>query len=236
MSAPTLAERTARGVIAGMIAAAAAATVVGFWLSYAGLHSFALHAGLRGPEAWAWPSSVDLFILAGEAGVTIGALRGRRLTEEWAPWFYLALGFGASVTANVLHVDTAALGWIRYAAAAVPPVAAMLALAALLRQVYAWAETSAERARPSSHRRAASSPSPEPATAPAPRPRPVRSGSASGRPLFPLPPNPPPELIAAAAAMVDPPVNGRKLAELTGRSERTGRRWLEQAELVPAID
>ena len=43
------------------------------------------------------------------------------------------------MTANVLHVDPSALAWTRYAVAAVPPVAAMLALAALLRQVYQMA-------------------------------------------------------------------------------------------------
>ncbi len=136
----TLASQTVTGVIAGMVAATAIATAVGFWLSYAGLHDFALRAGLHGPEAWAWPASVDLFILAGEAGVTISALRR---AEDWQAWAYLAIGFAASVTANVLHVDPAALHWIRYAVAAVPPVAAMLALAALLRQVYRLAEDSA---------------------------------------------------------------------------------------------
>ena len=40
-----------------MVVATAAATLVGFWLSYDGLHAFALHAGLRGAEAWAWPGS-----------------------------------------------------------------------------------------------------------------------------------------------------------------------------------
>jgi hypothetical protein len=135
-----LATRTVTGVIAGMVAATATATAVGFWLSYDGLHVFALRAGLHGPEAWAWPASVDLFILAGEAGVTISALRRH---QDRAAWLYLAIGFAASVTANVLHVDPAALGWTRYAVAAVPPVAAMLALAALLRQVYRLAEHTA---------------------------------------------------------------------------------------------
>jgi hypothetical protein len=136
----TLASRTVTGVIAGMVAATATATAVGFWLSYDGLHVFALRAGLHGPEAWAWPASVDLFILAGEAGVTISALRRH---QDWAAWLYLAIGFAASVTANVLHVDPSGLFWIRYAVAAVPPVAAMLALAALLRQVYRLAEHAA---------------------------------------------------------------------------------------------
>lgn len=65
--------------------------------------------------------------------MTISALRR---AEDWQAWAYLAIGFAASVTANVLHVDPAALHWTRYAVAAVPPVAAMLALTALLRQVY----------------------------------------------------------------------------------------------------
>lgn len=137
MSAPsrTLAARTVTGVLAGMVAATAAATIVGFWLSYDGLHDFALHSGLIGPEAWAWPASVDLFIAAGEAGVTIAALRSRK---DWMAWAYLGLGAAASVTANVLHVAEVP-GWAKYAVAAVPPIAAMMALAALLRHVYAIA-------------------------------------------------------------------------------------------------
>jgi Protein of unknown function (DUF2637) len=128
-----LAARTVTGVVAGMVVATAAATVVGFWLSYSGLHDFAFRAGLRGLQAWAWPASVDFLIAAGEAGVTISALRRH---SDTAAWVYLALGFGASVTGNVLHVDAVTLAWTRYAVAAVPPTAAMLALAALMRQVY----------------------------------------------------------------------------------------------------
>jgi Protein of unknown function (DUF2637) len=129
----TLAGRTVTGVVAGMVLVTAAATAVGFWLSYSGLHDFALRAGLRGPEAWAWPSSVDLFIAAGEAGVTISALRRE---SDWPAWCYLGLGLAMSVTGNVLHVHPGPLPWPPYAVAAVPPIAAMLALGALLRQVY----------------------------------------------------------------------------------------------------
>ena len=67
-----------------LIISVIAATIVGFWLSYAGLHAFAFRAGLRGPEAWAWPASVDLFILAGELGVTISAVRGKTDRIAWA--------------------------------------------------------------------------------------------------------------------------------------------------------
>jgi len=116
-----------------MAAVTVIATGVGFWLSYAGLHSFAARTGLRGPEAWAWPSSVDLFILAGELGITISTLRDSR--ADWRAWVYFAAGAGPSVTFNVLHVTLHALGWAKYAVAATPPVAAVLALAALMQQI-----------------------------------------------------------------------------------------------------
>lgn len=109
------------------------ATGVGFWLSYAGLHSFDTRAGLTGPEAWAWPSSVDLFILAGELGITISTLRDGR--ADWRAWVYFAAGCGPSIAFNVLHVTLHAPGWGRYAVAATPPLAAVLALAALMQQV-----------------------------------------------------------------------------------------------------
>ncbi len=64
------------------------------------------------------------------------------------------------MTANVLHVDPSALAWTRYAVAAVPPVAAMLALAALLRQVYQMAGHQAPETAP-----AADIPLPEPPAA-----------------------------------------------------------------------
>ena len=132
----SFAQRVVRGAVGFMAAATVAATAVGFWLSYAGLHAFALRSGLRGAEAWAWPASVDLFILAGELGITISAIRGKR---DGLAWGYLLAGFLPSVAFNVLHVALAPPAWGRYAVAAVPPVAAMLALAALMRQVFSLA-------------------------------------------------------------------------------------------------
>jgi Protein of unknown function (DUF2637) len=116
-----------------MAAVTIIATGVGFWLSYAGLHSFAVLAGLSGPEAWAWPASVDLFILAGELGITISTLRDGR--PDWRAWGYFFAGCGPSVTFNVLHVTDHFPAWGKYAVAATPPVAAVLALAALMQQV-----------------------------------------------------------------------------------------------------
>jgi hypothetical protein len=116
-----------------MAAVTIIATGVGFWLSYAGLHSFAVLAGLSGPEAWAWPASVDLFILAGELGITISTLRDGR--PDWRAWCYFAAGCGPSVAFNVLHVTSHFPPWGKYAVAATPPIAAVLALAALMQQV-----------------------------------------------------------------------------------------------------
>jgi hypothetical protein len=139
-----LAQRVMRGSMIVMAVTTVTATAVGFWLSYAGLHSFATRAGLRGAEAWAWPASIDLFILAGELGITISAVR--RVRDPLA-WVYLAAGFGPSVLFNVLHVAVP-VSWGPFAVAAVPPVAAMLALAATMRQVYRLAELAAfERGR-----------------------------------------------------------------------------------------
>ena len=132
MTRGSLAARAVAACYALMAAVTVMATAVGFWLSYAGLHSFAARAGLRGPQAWAWPASVDLFILAGELGVTVAVLRDGR--TDWRAWVYFAAGAGPSVAFNVLHV-AAAPGWGRYAVAAAPPVAAVLALAALMQQV-----------------------------------------------------------------------------------------------------
>jgi hypothetical protein len=118
---------------AAMAVVTVVATAVGFWLSYVGLHAFAQRAGLRGPEAWAWPSSVDLFILTGELGITISTLRDG--AHDWRASVYFAAGCGPSVTFNVLHVFVALPRWGTYAVAATPPIAALLALAALMQQV-----------------------------------------------------------------------------------------------------
>ena len=129
----SFAQKVVRGAVTFMAVTTVAATVTGFWLSYAGLHSFALRSGLHGAEAWAWPASVDLFIMVGELGLTVSAIRH---IKDPLAWGYLLAGFGPSVVFNVLHVAAVTPAWGRYAVAAVPPVAAMLALAALMRQVF----------------------------------------------------------------------------------------------------
>lgn len=147
-----LADRVVRGAVAFMAFATVAATIVGFTLSYAGLHEFAERAGLRGPEAWMWPSSVDLFIAVGELGITVAAVSRKR---DPLAWVYLLAGFLPSVAFNVLHVAEFTVWWARYAVAAVPPVAAMLALAALMRQVYRLAVEAHQEGSPTTEIQAA---------------------------------------------------------------------------------
>ncbi|WP_225858997.1 DUF2637 domain-containing protein [Streptomyces albicerus] len=107
-------------------------TAAAFWLSYEHLHDVADDNGLDDARAWAWPGTVDLFIVAGELLILRAALRGR------ADWFaYLLAGVGSlgSIALNVAGVGTGA-DPLEYIVAAVPPVAALLAFAAIMRQVH----------------------------------------------------------------------------------------------------
>lgn len=131
-------ERAVAAVVRFMVAAVATATGIGFWLSYSNLHDFAIRTGTHGAEAWAWPGSVDLFIVAGEAALLIGFLMHKK--DPWG-WVYLILGFSMSATGNVLHIMHGSLPWwAPDATAGVPPVAALLALSALLRQGWRLAQ------------------------------------------------------------------------------------------------
>jgi hypothetical protein len=164
-----------------MAVVAVIATGVGFWLSYAGLHSFDVRAGLRGPEAWAWPSSVDLFILAGELGITISTLRDGR--TDWRAWVYFAMGCGPSVTFNVLHVTLHAVGWAKYAVAATPPLAAVLALAALMQQIIGLPEALRHMQEGQQPDTAGTVPSPVPSDAEMAAMVSLRATLAAGNPL-----------------------------------------------------
>jgi Protein of unknown function (DUF2637) len=250
-TADRIAARTVSGVMAAMVAATAAATAVGFWLSYHGLHAFAVRAGMAGAEAWAWPASVDLFIVAGEAGVTISALRRER---DSGAWVYLVLGFALSVTGNILHVHPGQLPWAPYAVAAVPPMAAMAALAALLRIVYRLAidraaredtpatvtaraaatVRSGERAysaalSASDRARAADTKRSEKAARErAGRPRRAVSGRRPARPKGTG------KQAAIAALLAEPDMTAEALSERFSVSGRTGRRYREEAREMAA--
>ncbi|MEU3227159.1 DUF2637 domain-containing protein [Streptomyces sp. NPDC006976] len=119
-----------------------ALTVAAFWLSYAHLAEVALAHGLgtASERAWAWPATLDLFIVAGELLMLRAALLHR--VDPWAIGLTVA-GSGGSIALNVAGVGTHA-GTLDYVVAAVPPTAALLAFGALMRQVHQALATRAE--------------------------------------------------------------------------------------------
>ncbi|MFC4495480.1 DUF2637 domain-containing protein [Streptomyces ovatisporus] len=127
----TQAERAAI-LTAGVVIIAL--TVAAFWLSYAHLADVAKHNGLaKSPErAWAWPGTIDLFILAGEVLMFRAALRGG---WDWWAFSLTAAGSLGSIALNVAGVGTDDLS-LDHVVAAVPPTAALLAFGALMRQVH----------------------------------------------------------------------------------------------------
>lgn len=128
-----------RTVTALAIAAAAASvilTAAAFWLSYQHLHDVSAAHGLQNsiPRAWAWPATVDLFIMVGELLILRASLAGR--IDRWAI-ILTVLGSATSIALNVAGVglDAPALDQV---VAAVPPVAALLAFGAIMRQIHEY--------------------------------------------------------------------------------------------------
>ncbi|MET8023836.1 DUF2637 domain-containing protein [Streptomyces avermitilis] len=111
-------------------------TAVAFWLSYEHLQEVAAAHGMAKAVArsWAWPATVDLFIVIGELLILRASLAHR--VDWWAIGLVTA-GDGASIGLNVAGVGQDA-GALNYVVAAVPPVAALLAFGALMRQVHAY--------------------------------------------------------------------------------------------------
>jgi hypothetical protein len=123
-------SRAIRGLASGLTVMLTAAA---FWLSYAHLHQVAAGHGL-GREAvrsWAWPGTVDLFIAIGEL-LTLRASLARQV--DWWAIGLTVIGSGGSIAFNVAGVGPGA-STLDYVVAAVPPVAALLAFGALMRQV-----------------------------------------------------------------------------------------------------
>lgn len=109
-------------------------TIAAFWLSYEHLHDVAARYGLghSAVRSWAWPATVDLFILIGEVLILRASLR--RTVDPWAIGLTVA-GSGGSIALNVAGVGSHAEA-MDYVVAAVPPIAALLAFGALMRQLH----------------------------------------------------------------------------------------------------
>jgi hypothetical protein len=117
-----------------VIAAVASVLLTGtaFWLSYDHLHHVAERNGLSGSAAWAWPATVDLFIVIGELLILRASLRGKG-ADVWA----VALTASGSIGSIALNVAGVGDGDpMEYIVAAVPPIAALLAFGALMRQLH----------------------------------------------------------------------------------------------------
>ncbi|MFK8906194.1 DUF2637 domain-containing protein [Streptomyces sp. YS-3] len=142
------AERTA------LIAASAVIVVLtcgAFALSYAHLAHVAGQHGLGGSPVrrWAWPATLDAFIIAGELLMLRAGLR--HVTDPWAI-AATVIGSVGSIVLNVAGVSGAnnagAVPLLDYVVAAVPPLAAMLAFAVLMQQIHQLVERPADRPDP----------------------------------------------------------------------------------------
>jgi hypothetical protein len=109
-------------------------TMAAFWLSYEHLHDVASRYGLghSAVRSWAWPATVDLFILIGEVLILRASLR--RAVDPWAIGLTV-VGSGGSIALNVAGVGSHAQP-MDYVVAAVPPIAALLAFGALMQQLH----------------------------------------------------------------------------------------------------
>lgn len=120
-----------------------ALTAGAFCLSYAHLADVAGQHGLGGSPVrrWAWPATLDAFIVAGELLMLRAGLR--RVTDRWAI-AVTVIGSVGSIALNVAGVsgtrDTGDTPFLDYVVAAVPPAAAMVAFAVLMRQVHQLVE------------------------------------------------------------------------------------------------
>ncbi|MFE2144994.1 DUF2637 domain-containing protein [Streptomyces sp. NPDC059456] len=158
------AERYALAIAGCVIVALTAA---GFWLSYAHLAEVAGRHGLgtSPTRQWAWPATLDAFIVAGEVLMLRASLR--RESDGWAIALTAAgsLGSIALNVAGVSRSDGVPAPALDYVVAAVPPAAALFAFGVLMRQIHR--HVAAEESRHS--RRPVGEPSAHPADLERPR-------------------------------------------------------------------
>jgi TRAP-type C4-dicarboxylate transport system permease small subunit len=128
---PVASPETIRRLMLLAVILSIALTAAAFWLSYEHLHDVASGHGLRAARAWAWPGTVDTFIVLGEVMVLVANLLRR--TDGWAICLTL-IGSVGSVALNVAGVGAGAAP-MTYVVAAVPPCGALLSFAVLMGQI-----------------------------------------------------------------------------------------------------
>ncbi|MFJ8155106.1 DUF2637 domain-containing protein [Streptomyces sp. NPDC094468] len=126
-------------------------TTGAFWLSYAHLAEVAAQHGLRDSPTrkWAWPATLEAFIVAGELLMLRAGLR--QVTDGWAIGV-TAIGSVGSIGLNVAGVtgtrEVGSVPLLDYVVAAVPPAAAMVAFGVLMRQVHELVAEPADHSAP----------------------------------------------------------------------------------------
>ncbi|MFG2488062.1 DUF2637 domain-containing protein [Streptomyces virginiae] len=213
-------------------------TGAGFWLSYAHLAEVAGRHGLdRSPiRQWAWPATLDMFIVAGELLMLRAGLR--RVTDWWAIGL-TAAGSAGSIALNVAGVSGTTgspVPVLDYVVAAVPPTGAMLAFGVLMRQIHQ------RIARPlrngATETRTGSGPSrttaPPDTTESRTRPNPDHDETRTDAPAGPDRPSPKPGPRQTRTGPARPRTVRAKVHG--GRSERrTGPRRLSEEEVVELV-
>jgi hypothetical protein len=129
-----------------------AATAVALAESYRALYLWAAHHGVPGRWAYAWPAMVDTFVMVGELALFVGLVDGWKGRHRAWAWTVTFGGLAVSVAGNIGHVGPAP--WADRLTAAVPPVAAFVALTVALGVLKRVAARAADiaRAETSAHR------------------------------------------------------------------------------------
>ncbi|MGV9424437.1 DUF2637 domain-containing protein [Streptomyces sp. NPDC003656] len=165
-------------------------TAGGFWLSYAHLAEVAGQHGLHSSPArrWAWPATLDAFIVAGELLMLRAGLR--RVADGWAIAL-TATGSVGSIALNVAGVsgtgNARSVPLLDYVVAAVPPSAALLAFGVLMRQIH---QLIGEPAGHSGMSSAQSADLPTAMAAPPPKPPATTPAETPAEPVQPAEPSP----------------------------------------------
>lgn len=198
-------------------------TAIAFWLSYAALHDTAASHHVHDARGWAWPATLDTFIIVGETLILRSSLLRR---VDWFAILLTAAGSIGSIALNVASVGN--VDSLSQIVAAVPPVAALLAFTALMRQSHA-ALTGA--APPVATSNAPVDAAPAPAVTPPPLPQTAAITEASTPAAVPpMPAWNPASPIPAQPAYGDP--RHEAIRRLYDNGTRPGTRQMQAAILA----
>jgi hypothetical protein len=264
-TADRIAARTVTGVMAAwlrvpvraalglMAAVILAASVAAFTESYRGLYKWAVRHSLTGFWAAVWPLQVDTFIVVGELMLFVGVACRWPRRYLVAAWAATAIGVCESVAGNIGHAPTHDLA--TRGTFAVPPLAAAgaLFLGLLCLKAVISAAPKTENVAPVSAREVVMARSGERGygaalaasarTLEADRKRREKADKRAGKERTSKPPRRPVNVRsrgrskdAAIAALVSAPdMTGEELTRLYGGTDRTHRRWREDARELAAV-